>query len=309
LQTGYDFGMRAWVVVVAGVLAMEERPARACSCAWPEPVLNLDARAPLPPDPTLYLFVDREIPDAVAPTIIATQDGARRVVEVDEIFHVDAYAVRRIRIRGTTPGTLEVVYRAEGLPATYEIGPARTPAGLPTLVGVEFRGTGLTCGDAIAATLDLTGAGVGAYQLRGIDHQGVPHVAYFPADQAVDAYGIGVPGEHRVRIGSSGCGTDYLGLRDSGGLRFPTAELVRLGVDGSARVVARGYFSIQQSHVELMPFLIETPLPPPRRPPAVAAPTATWRTGLAAGGGLTVGATLMWILARLRSRARSLHPS
>lgn len=297
--------MKARAIVVLAALAIP-READACECNLPLPSLEAPARAPLPPDPTLYLFIEEGWADRLAPAITATQAGEAREVEVDEVFKSAKYSVRRVHIHAG-PGPLELKYLDPSVndePTTLQIGIAREAAPLPSLLYAGFDASGHQCAEAFGFSVEMTGHGAAAMQLRGIDRDGVPHVAYFPVRPAYDDEGIPRPDGQAFRIGSSGCGTDYFNFEEVESLRH--AELVSLGTDGSARTIARGYVTLDsrggQLPTWLGPSAVASAPPPAPSPPVARASVVSWRTAAAAGGGLTVGATLMFLVARRRRR-------
>jgi hypothetical protein len=271
--------------MLAVVLAASVRPAAACTCGPPRPLLLPDG-GELPAGAALYLFV----PDGLTPPAVrAEQWGRERSVVRQEHVH-DGYTVLQLQISGAVAGDLGVRV-GDAPPVRYQVVDA-APEATGELLETTYEAPRPGC-RAPGFTLVFAGRSPGAYQLM-VD---AGRTVFLPTEE--------VDGEvpmHRVVVGQRRC--DPFGLAiDDDGLVLPDVVMIRPRAHVH-EVVAQGDLVIRPERGAFPALLPELPTPPvaaPARPPAPPATTrgsAWWtgNTGLAGGAGL--GAVAGWLIAR-----------
>jgi hypothetical protein len=286
---------RALVLVVVAVTAGAP-PADACQCRDAEVQISGHPGELLPPDPTLYLLVPEGT--STRDPITATQRGRELAVDTDELLRNAIYSVRRLRIRGTAPGTLEVAYARHGEPARYHVGGGRSLA-VPRLRSAQFDATGTLCGESHGFDLALSGTSAAIYRLRWRDDRGRPRQAYLPPRPAYDDRGV-VRNDHEVFLGTVGCGTPWF---DPTAFDRPTdVELTMLGFGGEEVALAHGALYLGERSGRLPMFDAVDPAPPAAVAPVRSSLWASWAAaGIAIG--IVLGASAMSIDLARRRRA------
>jgi hypothetical protein len=290
--------MRRALVMAALAALGAPRPADACSCGPPR-AFSSELPEQLPVDPVLYAWVPT---DAVLTLPVVTQEGASREVTVEVVSKLDEVEVRRLTIRGATPGQIAI----DG--ATHTITEAPPPRPPAALLGADYHDApamGGDCGEGTGYDVWIDGPPPAAYRMRWKDDEtGAAREAILPASAEGDEHGMPVvPPRHHLRLSSPGmCGVALLPVTMKGD-RYRDAELAMLGFDGSEVVVARGDLVRSGRWGQLPRFAPPPPPPPP--PPAAAPPPAPppakegrWRIVVGAGGGFLLGGLLGFLLRR-----------